>query len=99
MTTIQRNKNIVVFWNEMSVFNPEYYYYMLTEKQKRLVEFDVIRKTLTYYEKRMIAYDMLHKRNLIYNTAFPVLTQYVIPPIASIIYDYYTINKDQIMLS
>ena len=98
MTTIRRNQNVLVFWKEMMKFNPDYYYYILTESQKRLIEFDVILKTLNWCEKDAISNDRRKMRTDIYDTSFPILTQHVIAPIASIIYEYYTLNEEQLQL-
>ena len=68
---------------------------MLTDEQKRLIEFNDMSKTLTYFEKNQILDDINMPQIGMYNAVFPVLTQYVISPVASIIYGYYTLNEDQ----
>jgi hypothetical protein len=98
MTAIKHARNTLVFWQAMEAFNVEYYYNILTEDQKRVVEFNDIRKTLTVYESNRLYNDITYERTDIYNTTFPALKEHVISPIASIIYEYYTLNENQRML-
>jgi hypothetical protein len=94
MTALQPLNNTLAFWNRMMLFNPKYYYYMLTEDQIKKMELDIILRTFTRMEIYLIRC-IKDNRDDQYNTVFPILTQYIITPVSSIIYEYYTINKEQ----
>jgi DNA replicative helicase MCM subunit Mcm2 (Cdc46/Mcm family) len=58
MTTIQPKQTIHSFWNKMMVFNPEYYYHILTESQRLVPGIHNVFKTLTARQKKMLTEDL-----------------------------------------
>jgi hypothetical protein len=88
MTTIQPSKTIRVFWNEMCVFNFEYYYHMLTENQRLVPGLHNVFKTLTARQKKMLTEDLEATTLQFKPMLSSALAKYFDVNVASVIYVY-----------
>jgi hypothetical protein len=88
MTTIRPSQNIRIFWKEMYVFNLEYYYHMLTDKQRLVSGIHNIFKTFTRYQKKMLTVDLESTKLQFQPILSSALALHFDTDVSSVIYAY-----------